>query len=181
MEEKRKITPEERLWLINEVMNAEGFHGLLERIKNKINVNNLQNTNQSTNDSNIPQEIKNIDDKNVRGGTPVVTPDDKTYNYVEDSGMYEKDVLHLVAAEFGSNLDGKPLNVDVQVEASSNRIAPVEFSASSQTSKQEVIEGAITDNEEIAPEKPFIKVKEPEKNNPWASARTVVPGEIKLI
>ena len=107
MGEERNITPEERIWLINEVMNANGFHGLLERIENKLNENNSRDTSQVINHSNIPQKTKNDENKFVSEETPVITPDDKMYNYVEESGMYEKDTLHLVAAEFGNNINGK--------------------------------------------------------------------------
>ena len=180
MGEERNITPEERIWLINEVMNANGFHGLLERIENKLNENNSRDTSQVINHSNIPQKTKNDENKFVSEETPVITPDDKMYNYVEESGMYEKDTLHLVAAEFGNNINGKPLNGDAQIEAPSNQAALAEIYEPVQTSKHEIDENNISVNQELTGDKPLVKTREPEKNNPWSSARTVLPGEIKL-
>jgi len=179
MEEERKITSEERLWLINEVMNAEGFHGLLEIIENKINANNSIETKQIVNHSDISQKKENTE-KKENEETPIVAPDDQTYNYVESSGMYEKDALHLVAAEFGSNLNGKTLNINTQKEQPFDQVKLVEASNPVQTPEQEIIQNNIVDNQELNIEKPMTKIREHEKNNPWSSARTVVPGEIKL-
>lgn len=171
LQEDRIITSEERLWLIQTVMNTKGLHGLLKEIENKFittNISGLREPLKKAEAADTPQY------ENTK-----INVNNKTYDYVEDSGMYEKESIALVAAEFGSNISKEKQEPGTSSEIGDlpkqEELQPVNQSAQSEV---EVNLNETNPDEVLA--KPLTKVKELEKNNPWSDARTVSPGEIKL-
>lgn len=166
LKEDRLITPEERLWLIQTVINAKGLHGLLTEVESKFSktsVLGLQEPMSKVNTS--PQDEAN-QKTNVK---------DETYDHVEKSGMYEKDSLHLVAAEFGSNIS-KEGQASREIEVPKQE-KPVQVNEAIQTPEE--INMDVPQIEEPV-SKPITRVREPQRSNPWGESRTVSPGEIKL-
>lgn len=171
LQEERVITSEERIWLIQTVINTKGLHGLLEEIEKKFASKNNLTQEEKTEENkveNAPQQENKIE--NV---------DNKTYNYVEDSGMYEKDALSLVVAEFGSNISKEKQNSEISSEI---RDIPKqeEQGPVNQLVQNEVETSLNEENQDEVLAKPLTRVKELENKNPWSEARTVSPGEIKL-
>ena len=89
--------------------------------------------------------------------------------------MYEKDSLHLVAAEFGSNIS-KEGQASREIEVPKQE-KPVQVNEAIQTPEE--INMDVPQIEEPV-SKPITRVREPQRSNPWGESRTVSPGEIKL-